>query len=187
MDEQTYTFDSTAEIRLARLLGIPRLRTPLISLAGPTRIHRSHSTSPSPGQFLARTTMQEMELTGTLLGVTVTVILNDAYDSEGTIEGQADPNSPDPAKPEPRGRLRSSFNVYVEVATPFGTFVNDQPVQMEATIKEIPPAYARYQQYSPPRDLIEKTMRYVAGEMQCAVHKVQIVLPDGLGRLRSGG
>jgi hypothetical protein len=30
MDAQTYMFDSTAELRMARLFGVPGLRTPMI-------------------------------------------------------------------------------------------------------------------------------------------------------------
>ena len=175
MDAATYRFDSTAEVELTRLLGLPRVKTPKIKLAGPTTIERAHSVSPAPGKFQAKTTIKELNLSGKVLGVKVSVSLNRDHKSEGAIEGRADPNSVDPNKPEPIGRLKSYFHVYVSVTTPFGVLYNKEPVEMRATIDSIPPSRAKYKQYSPPRDLFDKIFRTIAAQMQCAAHNVKLV------------
>ena len=43
MKGATYTFDSTAEVQLDRILGLPGVKTPIFQLAGPTTIRRDDS------------------------------------------------------------------------------------------------------------------------------------------------
>jgi hypothetical protein len=180
MDGATYQFNSTAEIQLTRLLGFQRLTAPKIKLSGPTTIVRDKSTSPAPGKFRARTTMKELTLSGKLLGAPVTVTLNSSKVSEGFTDGRADPGSSDPSSPEPIGPLKSNFLVYVQVSTPFGTLVNQEPVEMRATISSMPPDPGKYRQYSPARDLYDDKFK-IAAQMQCAAHNVSLVLGGGDG------
>ena len=175
MNGAMYTFDSTAEVQLNRILGLPGVRSPTIRLAGPTRIVRNDSVSPAPGRFYAKTTIVEMNLSGKLLGTRVELSLNRSHSSDGAVEGRADPKSPDPKKPEPIGLLKSYFSVYLRVKTPFGELSNKEPIEMRATIKSIPPDRAKYKQFSPPRDLYDKIFRTIAAQMQCAVHSVTLV------------
>lgn len=173
MDAATYRFNSTAEVQLTKLFGLPRLKTPKIKLEGPTRVNRADSTSPAPGRFRATTTMTELNLSGKMLGAKVSVTLNDKYKtSEGAIEGRADPKSSDPNKPDPIGPLKSYFHVFVSVKTPFFTISNKEPIDMKATIASIPPDRGKYKQYSPPRDLYDAIFRTIFAQMQCAVHNV---------------
>jgi hypothetical protein len=171
----TYKFDSTAEIQLTKLLGIPKLGSPKISLKGPTTIHRSDSTSPAPGKFLAETTVTEMNLSGKLQGVDVKVTLNSDYTSKGAIEGRADSKSPNPSSPEPIGVLKSYFDIYVNIATPLGTLFNKEPVRMQAQIKQVPPSWARYKQYSPPRTFFDKVIGSIIADALHATHVVKLV------------
>jgi hypothetical protein len=124
MDAGVYAFDSSVEIRLTNLLGIAPLTTPRIRLGGPTTVERAASTAPSPGRFAARLRLLQMDLTGKVLGVDVTLRLNASRASTGIVEGRSDPRSPDPNSPNPIGNLDSSFDVYVEITTPLGTLQN---------------------------------------------------------------
>jgi hypothetical protein len=178
MDAATYRFNSTAEIQLAKLLGFPRLKGPKIKLAGPTTIARDKSTSPAPGKFQVKTTMQQLDLSGKLLGVPVSVKLNSSKTSAGLTEGRADPNSSDPKSPDPIGNLKSNFLVYIQVNTPFGVLSNQEPIEMRATIKSMPPDPGKYRQYSPARDLFDDKFR-IAAQMQCAVHDVKLAQDSG--------
>jgi hypothetical protein len=174
MDASTYSFDSTAEIRLTKLLGFPRVTTPMIRLRGPTTVERSASIAPAPGKFQADTRLKEMNLRGKLLGVEIRVTLNDAYrPSTGKIEGRADPQSPDPNSPEPIGTLKSTFDVYFEITTPLGTLHNQEPVGMQAQIKSVPPDWAKYRQYSPPRNLIDKVVGMIIAQALHASHVIR--------------
>jgi hypothetical protein len=175
MNASTYTFDSTAEIQLTKLLGIPKLGTPKIRLKGPTTIRRSDSTSPAPGKFFAETTVTEMNLSGKVLGVEVKVKLNKDYTSKGAIEGRADPQSKNPRKPEPIGALKSYFDIYVDITTPLGTAFNKEPVRMQAQIRQVPPSWARYKQYSPPRTLFDKVIGSIIADALHATHVVKLV------------
>jgi hypothetical protein len=177
MNGATYTLDSTAEIELARVLGFPRLRLPKVKLKGPTTVRTSKSTRPSPGRFRAETRMRDLNLSGRIMGMPVRVSLNPRRPTIGMVEGRADPNSADPMSPEPIGPLKSTFDVFVRVQTPFGELYNKEPVAMGATIGSIPPDRGRYRQYSPPRDLYDKIFRTIAAQMQCAVHQVRHVTP----------
>jgi len=175
MNASTYTFNSAAEIQLTRLLGIPKLTTPKIKFTGPTKILRANSTAPSPGRFFAETTLQEMNLTGKVLGVDVKASLNPDYTSKGGIEGRADPKSKDPNSPDPAGKLRSYFDVFISISTPLGTLINKEPVRMEAQIKQVPPAWARYKQYSPPRTLFDKVIGSIIADALHATHVVELI------------
>jgi hypothetical protein len=177
MNASTYTFNSTAEIQLTKLLGIPKLKTPRIRLSGPTRIDRADSAAPSPGRFFAETTLKEMNLSGKILGVQVKVSLSTDHVSKGGIEGRADPRSKDPKKPEPIGKLRSYFDVFINISTPLGTLVNKDPVRMEAQIRQVPPSWARYKQYSPPRTLFDKVIGSIIADALHATHVVRLVDP----------
>ena len=179
MNGKTYTFNSTAEIQLTKLLGIPKLKTPRIRLSGPTRISRADSTAPAPGRFFAGTTLEELNLTGKLMGVDIKVSLNPDHASKGAIEGKADPKSKDPARPDPQGTLKSYFDVYVNITTPLGTLINKDPVRMEAQIRQVPPAWARYRQYSPPRTLFDKVIGSIIADMLHATHVVKLDEPRG--------
>lgn len=187
MDASTYTFESTAQMRLTKLLGIPGVTTPIVALAGPTTVSRAASTAPAPGRFRAETRLTAMNLRGTVLGVTITATLNDDYQSTGAIEGRADPKSPDPNKPEPIGSLKSTFKVWVKIVTPLGTLINKDSVDVEAQIKTIPPAYARYLQHSPPRNLYEKKMDLLIAELVHATHIVKFDDPLPRPPVRKGG
>jgi len=176
MNASTYTFKSTAEIQLTKLLGVPKLKTPRIRLSGPTKIERAASTSPSPGRFFAATTLQEMNLSAKLLGVDVKVSLNPDYISQGGIEGRADPKSKDPGSPEPIGNLKSYFDVFMQISTPLGTLVNKEPVRMEAQIRQVPPSWARYKQYSPPRTLFDRLIGSIIADALHATHVVRLVV-----------
>lgn len=190
MNASTYTFNSTAEIQLTKLLGIPKLKTPKIKLSGPARISRTDSTAPSPGRFFAETTLEELNLTGKLMGINIKVSLNTDHASKGAIEGKADPKSKDPHKPDPKGPLKSYFDVFVNIATPLGTLVNKEPVRMEAQIRQVPPAWARYRQYSPPRTLFDKVIGSIIADMLHATHVVKFVneqAPGGGPKARPKG
>jgi hypothetical protein len=178
MDASTYTFDSTAEIRLRNVLGIPRLSTAMIRLRGPTTVYRAASTAPAAGRFQAETELKEMNLHGKLFGVDIRVTLNDQRSSKGEISGRSDPGSPDPASPEPIGALRSTFDVYMNVAMPFGTLVNNDPIGMRAQIKSVPPDWAKYRQYTPPRSLFDKIVGMMIAEALHASHVVKIKVPQ---------
>jgi len=99
MDKSVYSFDSTVEMQLTKLLGIPRLKTPKIKLRGPTTVERSASTAPAPGRFRAELRLTNLALKGKVLGVEIKVNLNSSYESKGAVEGKADPRSSDPSKP----------------------------------------------------------------------------------------
>jgi hypothetical protein len=187
MNGATYTLDSTAEIQLARVLGFPRLRLPTVKLKGPTTVRTSRSTRPAAGRFRAVTRMQDLRLTGKVMGLPITVTLNPRLPTEGVVEGRADPNSSDPSSPDPIGPLKSTFDVFVRVDTPLGELFNKEPVRMGATIASIPPDRGRYRQYSPPRDLYDKVFRTVAAQMQCAVHQVRHPTPSGPRKARPLG
>jgi hypothetical protein len=175
MNAATYRFESTAEIQLTKLLGIPRLSTPKIKLRGPTTIERSDSTAPSPGRFFAETKMKEMNLSGKIFGIEVKVSLNGDHASKGAIEGRANPKSKDPQKPDPVGKLRSYFDVFINISTPLGTLVNKEPVRMEAHIQKVPPAWAKYRQYSPPRTLFDKVIGSIIADALHATHIVKLI------------
>ena len=182
MKAETYRFNSDAQIRLKKLLGFPGVLTPKIKLKGPTVIHRDASTAPSPGRFSAKLTMREMNLAGKVLGAKVKVALNDdpSFPSEGLVEGRAEPHSPDPQSPEPIGMQKSHFDVFIKISTPFGTFFNDKPVVMRAALKSVPPDWAKYRQYSPPRDFLDKVTRSIVAQATCDWHQVYDVesVPD---------
>lgn len=175
MNASTYTFDSTAEIQLTRLMGIPKLGTPRIKLKGPTTIRRSESTSPAPGRFRAETTITKLNLSGKIMGAAVNITLNKSFLSKGAIEGRADPKSKNPGKPEPIGALKSYFDIYVDITTPVGTAFNKEPVRMQAQIRQVPPSWARYKQYSPPRTLFDKVIGSIIADALHATHVVKLV------------
>jgi hypothetical protein len=177
MDGGTYKFDSTVEIRLTNFLGIPRVTTPPIKLRGPATVVRSRSTAPGPGKFRADLQLTEMNLTGKVLGVEVKVSLNSDHDSKGAVEGRADPKSPNPQRPDPIGMLKSNFDVYINVTTPFGTTVNKEPIGMRAQIKSVPPDWAKYKQYTPPRTLFDKVVGMMMADLLHATHVVKLVNP----------
>lgn len=174
MEGGTYKFDSSVEIQLTRFLGIPRGTTPVIKLTGPATVVRSESTSPARGKFRAEVQLSEMNLKGKVLGIEIKVNLNRDYQSKGVVEGRADPKSKDPRKPDPIGMLKSSFDVYVEVTTPFGTMYNKEPVGMRAQIKAVPPPWAKYRQYTPPRTLFDKVVGMMMADMLHATHVVKL-------------
>jgi hypothetical protein len=178
MNAGAYTFDSTVELRLTNLLGIAPLRTPKIKLSGPTTVERAASTAPSPGRFAARLTLKQMNLSGKVLGIDVTLGLNANQASTGIVEGRADPHSPDPSSPDPMGTLDSSFDVYIEITTPLGTLQNREPVGMKSRIKSVPPDWARYRQYTPPRTLFDKVIGSIIADMLHATHVVKLMEPQ---------
>jgi hypothetical protein len=178
MDAGTYTFDSSVEVRLTNLLGIGPLKTPTIRMEGPTTVERAASTAPSPGRFQAQLTLKEMNLTGKVLGINVALRLNPSQASRGLVEGRADPGSANPRQPDPIGMLDSSFDVYVEITTPLGTMLNRDPVGMKSRIKSVPPEWARYRQYTPPRTLFDKVVGSIIADMLHATHVVKLVFPQ---------
>jgi hypothetical protein len=175
MDGGRYTFDSAVELQLTKFMGIPRGTTPTIKLRGPATVVRSPSTSPAAGKFHADVEMTDINLTGKVFGVEIKVRLNKDFKSTGAVDGRADPKSKNPKSPEPLGMLNSTFNVYVDVTTPAGTMYNKEPVGMRAQIKEVPPSWARYKQYTPPRTLFDKAIGMIMADMLHATHVVKLV------------
>jgi hypothetical protein len=174
MDGGKYTFDSAVELQLTKFMGIPRGTTPVIKLRGPATVARSPSTAPSSGKFHADVELTDMSLTGKVFGVEIKVNLNKDFKSTGAIEGRADPKSKNPKSPEPIGVLNSNFNVYVDVTTPVGTMYNKDPVGMRAQINAVPPKWARYKQYTPPRTLFDKVVGMIMADMLHATHVVKL-------------
>jgi hypothetical protein len=99
--------------------------------------------------------------------------------------GRADPNSSDPQSPDPIGNLKSNFLVYIQVNTPFGVLSNQEPIEMRATIKSIPPDPGKYRQYSQARDLFDDKFK-IAAQMQCAVHDVKLALDSSWKKGQQG-
>ena len=75
--------------------------------------------------------------------------------------------------------MKSHFDVYIEITTPFGTMYNKEPVGMRAQLKAVPPDWARYRQYTPPRTFFDKVIGKVIADALHATHVVKLVNVGG--------
>ena len=106
-----------------------------ITVVGPTRITRSDPFDPGDGKQMIATEIVSMVLNGGAPDFPITVLEQGDRQSRGMIQ-QKGPDSWFPAN--------SFFDVFVEVQTPLGNFLNNDPIRLFEMIDEIPPLQAQY-------------------------------------------
>lgn len=132
----TDAFDSSALITLdLSLIGGPTLT---VTVAGPTIVERSKPYNPGDGRMTIDTEIVSLHLTGmTALGP---VVVRESSFREST--GQVTQQTPGEDFP-----ADSFFDVFVEIDTPLGTFLNKDPILLQAVIDSLPPFQ---KEYTPP-------------------------------------
>jgi len=129
-------FDSSATITIdLTMSGGPVLEATVI---GPTTVRRDAPYDPGDGHVTIDTEIVALELHGiTPLGP-ITVRESPYRSSVGQVQQQtAGVDFP----------ADSFFDVFVEIETPMGVFVNNDPIRLQAEINALPPFQA---QYTPP-------------------------------------
>lgn len=128
-----YMPSTTATIEL----GLGGLFNETVTVNGPTMVYTWPSDTLPDGRNKSKTQILSMNLVGnsSYIGPITVVVAPLPKVSNGTLL-QLSPGVDFPAN--------SSFDVYIEIQTVFGTFHNDDPVFMSAIINEKPPWGTNY-------------------------------------------
>jgi len=157
-----YHLDPTTATIELQIIG---LFNETITVKGPTDIYnKDNPYDPGDGHITINTEIVSMNLVGTSMHIgNVTVAESPTKASNGTVRqwyvGQDYP-------------ANSSFKVFIEIQTVFGTFHNDNPAFMSAKIDEIPPWGATYT--SPPNQTIplKNATDFTIGFIKHVSHKL---------------
>ncbi len=126
-------FESAASVTIdLSLSGGPVMK---VDLAGPTMIQRGDPFDPGDGRMTIDTEIVSLALSGVSPIGPITVRESGIRRSTGQIVQQT-AGTDFPAD--------SFFDVFVEIETPLGTFVNNEPVVLQSVIDAIPPLQAEY-------------------------------------------
>ncbi len=129
-------FDSSATITIdLTMSGGPVLQATVV---GPTTVRRDAPHDPGDGHMTIDTEIVALELHGVTPLGPITVRESPYRSSVGQVQ-QKTAGVDFPAD--------SFFDVFVEIETPTGVFVNNDPIRLQAVIDELPPFQA---QYTPP-------------------------------------
>jgi hypothetical protein len=134
-----------------------------ITAKGPTNVTRGTPYNPGNGRMKIDTEIVSMRLTGYSYHIgSITIIESPSKKSNGTIQ-QKTAGIDFPAD--------SFFDVFIEIQTMAGTFHNDDPKRMNATITQIPPYGSVYKglQTIP----LKNATDYTIGFIKSTTHTVE--------------
>jgi hypothetical protein len=154
-----YMPSTTATIELE----ITGMFTETITAKGPTNVSRGTPYNPGNGRMKIDTEIVYMRLTGYSSHIgPITIIESPSKKSNGTIQ-QKTAGIDFPAD--------SFFDVYIEIQTMAGTFHNDAPKRMNATIYQIPPYGSVYE--GPQTIPLKNATDYTIGFIKSTTHTVE--------------
>jgi len=143
-------------------LEITGMFTENITAKGPTTVSRSNPYDPGDGRIKIDTEIVSMNLVGSSYYIgPITIIESPSKKSNGTIQ-QKTAGIDFPAD--------SFFDVFIEIQTIAGTFHNDDPKRMNATIYQIPPYGSIYE--GPQTIPLKNATEYTIGFIKSTRHAV---------------
>jgi hypothetical protein len=161
-----YMASTTATIQLE----ITGMFTETVTANGPTNVTRGTPYNPGNGRIKIDTEIVYMRLTGYSSHIgPITILESPSKKSNGTIQ-QKTAGIDFPAD--------SFFDVYIEIHTVVGTFHNDDPKRMNATIYQIPPYGTVYE--GPQTIPLKNATDYTIGYIKATNHTVEHPLVGGI-------